>query len=486
MAVVFIKERSFYSARTLAKKLKVDESTARLCIEVLTTRGVLKLKTSNELSEYDSEYSKDVEGAYQFVYVGLVMFKSIAIVVYPKYFIEGSINIERMRKVFAAIRRYSKSHSHIAALSEEGKRANDRLTLMLALLDHYSEHGLYENQLRILKTNGNGQISWERTIALHQPYLNAKGPVYYEYETIENAEDVSSYITRLHRCVLTQCSRFMKSSGLSEMLSIVDLELSNEELEIFGDKQFINYQLEKERRQQFVTWKQEVIDLLYGYVNEEETVIESDECICLGSSSFHVIWEKACKVAFGDQLEVPLRNLGLRLDEKWSNRGSMTLKEIIPRPKWSSCVTGIEKPSGKVSTLIPDIVFIDSSYNKKPFFCIYDAKYYVPTFGREPFGIPGVESITKQFLYQNAYEEFVRDNKIELVLNVFLVPGDTANSELIGRVRFPGVLSDFEHPLSDYIDLWKLPADTVYDAYLAGERLPQRLGGYLLIDANRL
>ena len=55
MMTVFIRERSFCTPQSLAETLGEDESFARLCIEVLTTRGVLKLKSGNELSEYDTD-----------------------------------------------------------------------------------------------------------------------------------------------------------------------------------------------------------------------------------------------------------------------------------------------------------------------------------------------------------------------------------------------------------------------------------------------
>ena len=272
--------------------------------------------------------------------------------------------------------------SLIAALSDGGRRANHRLALMLTLLDRFGEHGLYGNQIRAIKTNGAGFISWERTIAKHQPFAGNAAPVYFDYETVENTSDVSNYVTRLHKCVLTECSRFMRKSGLSDLSSLVDIDLSDETLEDLGDKDFINYRLEQERRQQFITWKQEVIDLLTEYINEDESVVQSDECICLGSSSFHVIWEKSCKVAFGDQLDMALQNLGISIAPAWKEHQARTLLGIVPCPKWTTVLSnGDEGACGDVSTLVPDAVCLRKMSDGSVVFCIYDAKYYTPTLG---------------------------------------------------------------------------------------------------------
>ena len=82
--------------------------------------------------------------------------------------------------------------------------------------------------------------------------------------------------------------------------------------------------------------------------------------------------------------------------------------------------------------------------------------------------VPGVESVTKQVLYQSAYGGFIRDNGFSSVANVFLVPTHEAEARLMGRVRFPGVFGKPEPPLTDGVEMWALPADYVFDCYLAG------------------
>lgn len=79
----------------------------------------------------------------------------------------------------------------------------------------------------------------------------------------------------------------------------------------------------------------------------------------------------------------------------------------------------------------------------------------------------------------DAYEGFIRDNGFSSVANVFLVPTHEAEARLMGGVRFPGVFGKPEPPLSDGVEMWALPADYVFDCYLAGrladEELIQRM-----------
>ena len=86
-------------------------------------------------------------------------------------------------------------------------------------------------------------------------------------------------------------------------------------------------------------------------------------------------------------------------------------------------------------------------------------------------GMPGVESVTKQFLYQAAYRDFVLAHGFSRVVNAFLVPSCGDSVEHLGRVRFPGVIAAEELPFSNEVELYALPAEAVFDAYVGGREL---------------
>lgn len=462
---VCIKELSIYSVASLASELGCDLERAKLCIEVLTSRGVLKLKNSNDLNEYDLGEDAEVKGKYQFVYVGLVLFEDLVIIVYPKYMSQAP-SIEKMRQIFSVIRKASGSLSEIAAISEEGIRSNDRLALMLTLLEMYDEYGIYSNSQREYATNGMGSIAWERTIERHDPYISNATPVYFDFETIVTYQDQSDFATRLQRSVLTIISTYLEESGLLELLALDIVELSDEDIEDFGDKSFIDYRLDQELGIQFVTWKQQLIKLLKRFVDDDEVLIQSDDVVCLGTSSFYHLWEMGCKIAFNDLLDKPLSSLGLNLNEYWKNRRQETLLSIVPRPKWYRYADDGYESCGDVATLIPDTIAFWQNEDNADIFAIIDAKYYVPDLMGNPRGVPGVESITKQHLYQAAYKRFVLDNGFTKVVNAFVVPTEDSEPALMGKVEFPDIFEREPEPFTNEVVMWALPAEAIWDCYL--------------------
>lgn len=477
MRIVYLRELSFHTPDSLGRVLRVNVDEALRYIELLCTHGVFKLRTNNDAREYDRPHETSVRGSYQLVYVGLVLVDNLCIVAYPKYLPEvspddpGTDTLLAMRQVFRVLRKSGGSYSSIAAVTEMGMRTNDRLALMLMLLELYDEYGVYSNYVRRLADNGPGCISWERTITSNLPFISDDRPVYVDYKTVESDKDTADFVTRLHRAVLTECSRFMQESGLASLLALDEIWLSDAKVEDFGDSDCVSYHLDRERSVQFVTWKQGVIDLLLQYVDEDDSMVQEDTPLCLGTSSFWHVWEEACKVAFDDALDKRLCDLDLALVAPFDRIGGFKLIDIIPRPQWTVPIVGGEEKCGEVATLIPDTVLLHHDGNGGSIFAILDAKYYTPELGENVSGVPGVESVTKQFLYQVAYRHFVLAHGYSRVVNAFLAPSAGDVIEHIGRVRFPGVIATEEKPFSNAVELYALPASRVFEAYLADKPL---------------
>lgn len=470
MRQVLVKELWACTPETLARKLDVDLVRASLCIETLTTRGVLKLRTDNDVRGYEVDAQKVQRGMYQFVYVGLAIFEDLVIMVYPKYLKEEDVTSERLRQIIRVLRKSAGSFAEIAAAGEEGLKANDRLALMLTILEMYGEYGLYENEEHVLKQNGSGDVNWERTIAKHNAYISNGVPVYIDYETNETARQTADFITRLHRFVLTESSAFMRDSGLSDLLGLDDIELSADEREDLGDAASILYKLDQGRGVQFVTWKQQLLALLVRYFDDDSVLVKSEEVLCLGSGSFYHAWEKACCVALGDVLNEPIGALKIPLSQKWRSRKWETLLSVIPRPRWFREAVDGEVECGVLATLIPDALVV-RELREELYFGIFDAKYYTPTLSSVVKGVPGVESITKQHLYQAAYRDFIMDNSISHVANVFIVPSRGDTSERLGRVEFSEVLGYEEPPLVNGVTMYALPAEKIWECYLGNKQL---------------
>ncbi len=473
MRTLYIRELSFHTPASLARLIHLGTDEAQRYIELLCAHGVLKLRTTDDEKEYDAPHEQPLRGSYQFVFVGLVLVDDLCIIVYPKYLPAIDANkpdtqtSTAMQQIFRVLRKRSGSYSDIAAMTEEGMRANDRLALMLMLLEMYDEYGVYSNYVRTIADNGPGNISWERTIATNLPFVQDNRPIYFDYKTFETDADAADFVMRLHRAVLTECSSFMQDSGLASLLALDEVWLTDAIVEDFGDADFITYRLERERAVQFVTWKQDVIDLLLRYVGEDDSTVRQDTPLCLGTSSFYHVWEEACKVAFNDALGTRLNDLGLELVDSFASMGGLRLIDIIPRPQWSVPTEDGDTECGEVATLIPDTVLLHDDVDGDSVFAILDAKYYTPELGGIVTGVPGVESVTKQFLYQSAYRGFVLCHGFSRVVNAFLAPSAGGQIEHTGRVRFPGVMAIEEPPFSNVVELYALPARMVFDAYLA-------------------
>lgn len=472
MRKALVRELRPYSLRGIADNLGCGTDCARTLIERLMAHGIVRYRSA---TAPDGTDLTDGEGAapdevYQFCFVGMAMVGGLVIVSYPKYFRDREPSADELKQVFRVLRRDAGVAS-LLSLSEGGESSNDRLPVMLALLDLYAEYGVYANYVEGRELNGAGVINWSRTIDNHLPLLSGGDPVYAEYESRRTLRNESDFITRLHRAVLTECSRELRDAGVADLLSLDEVWLSDEEADSFGDAEALEWRLERERTAQFVDWKSETLDLLERYLLDRKSETESDEVRALGTTSFYHLWEEACKAAFGDLLPARLEALGIPLEGAWADRARETLLGIIPRPRWERWDGGGFTGCGDVDTLIPDTVAFAGLDGGGRAFCIFDAKYYVPSESGRMSKQPGLESVTKQFLYQAAYRGFVLDHGFGAVVNAFLVPTCGGELRRMARVSFPEVMRSVEAPFSNYVDMWALPAHEVFEAYLDGAEL---------------
>lgn len=121
-----------------------------------------------------------------------------------------------------------------------------------------------------------------------------------------------------------------------------------------------------------------------------------------------------------------------------------------------------------VFTLIPDLITIaesDQGYD----FIIFDAKYYNAKLevNVQPKGQPGIESITKQYLYQLAYQKFIKDHNFSSVRNCFLLPTEVDHVIDKGEAR----MCILENLGLQNIKVRLLPAALAYAHYLSGRKM---------------
>jgi hypothetical protein len=332
------------------------------------------------------------------------------------------------------------------------------LAVLLFLLQDYYENGVYSNTEDIIESNGAGEILWDKTINETFMMLSNNRPYYTDLQTKKRITDDYDYFKRLHECILTRASEELKDAELLELFEITGIDLTDEKLDEFGDNEYILYRIEKELNTQFNTRKQLVLKTLYAYIAHSGSLYDTDCLSLFGTNSFNLVWEGVCADIMDNQLDVRLGALHMPTSLHPGYDSRKKLIDLIEKPLWSA--TGKEASD----TLIPDLVTISGDC-----FIIFDAKYYNARLepGNAPKGQPGIESITKQYLYQLAYREFIAEHGFATVRNCFLMPTENKEIEDHGEVSMKML-----HDLGlQNIKVRFLPADMVYELYLSGRKM---------------
>lgn len=467
----FLREQRRYTQKEICAVFECAEEEAIPLIGRLREFGVLKEAKAGEaqqdLSELldadagaaDAEVPGD-ERVYAFTFVGVIVASGRVLKCYPKYLLKTEEPKEELLQVLKVLRKYSAKEQALAAFNDSDEsQAFNLLALLLYLTQDYYENGIYKNTEKVVERNGPGEISWDRTINDTLALFLGDRPCYPELLTQRRVADEYDYFSRLHRCVLTRASAELRDADLLELFEIPEIDLSDEELEDFGDKEYILYRLEGELNTKFSTRKQLLLKALYAYVNRRSSLFDDDNFSFFGTSSFNLVWEKVCADILGDQLHVSLGALDLPVPLRSGYGQGTRLIDLIEKPLWT--ITG---ESAK-DTLIPDLVTITRTGAEHQFL-IFDAKYYAARLekGSPPKAQPGIESVAKQYLYQLAYQEFLNDHEIRSVKNCFLMPTEEDVILNKGQVSLRMLkklgLQDIEVRL--------LPAKEAYACYLAG------------------
>ena len=444
MRTVYIQEWEEYSRSDLLDILENDYET---------------LERLLKYSLVDLEKDK-----YQVKYVGVIIISDFVINCYPKYVPEEIAPEDHFPQVLKVIKKYKKLHENIDYQNEELDEISfNQLSMMIFFLEDYYEFGVYTNTRRVFKINGNGDIDWNRTINNSTPLIKDKLPFYIDLYTKYNINDMLDYFRLLHEYIITTCSKHLEEVGLLELFDLTPVELSDKSLDDFGEKSFILNRLTKELNVEFNSHKRKLLESMHTFILEENSFSNKNFLTVYGTSSYHVIWEKMCREIFDDKLNEKLGVLMPNLNEKYDSEKKLI--EIIEKPKWY--LDGKEFKAD--DTFRPDIVtFYRDEFNHN-YFVIFDAKYYNIKLERNKIsGQPGIESVSKQYFYQLAYNEFIGLHNFKGAKNVFLLPGYDDEPNNWGCVR----LNIFHESLKlENIQVIKLPAREVNQLYLEGEKM---------------
>lgn len=470
----FVREQKRYTQNELCHILKCSEEHAIPLIRKLKEFGVLKAvrasdiqKNMADLLEEDIEVvdvaTGENEYLYVFTFVGVIVVAGRVLKCYPKYLLNAKEPTDELRKVIKVLEKYNSKEQIVRMFNDSSESSSfNLLAVLLFLLQDYFENAVYTSTEDIIECNGSGEILWDKTINETFTLLSKNRPYYIELQTRKRVTNDFDYFKRLHECVITMASKELQDAELLDLFEMTGVDLTDEELDDFGDKEYILSRIDNELNTQFNTRKQLVLKTIYAYIDRRGSLYDT-ECLSLfGTNSFNLVWEKICAEIMDNQLDVPLGILKLPVPLKEGYDRRQKLIELIEKPLWT--ITG----KCAKDTLTPDFISI-CKVNGQYQFIIFDAKYYNAHLekGIIPTGQPGIESVTKQYLYQLSYQKFIEEHNFTAVKNCFLLPTENNGVEDKGEVRME-MLSNLG--LQD-IKTRLIPATMAYDLYLSGRKM---------------
>lgn len=469
MYIAIMQELKPYSFFDLQSKFKLGEEELNDTLKSLSLMNIVKRLSKDaskieleELLETDNleKLNAELEGnMYVFKYVGILLIGDVCLLIYPKYanaYLNDSTNgYQQLKQLISVIRKYQSKEQKIGFSNQLDADNFNLLSIALELIYSYYDHGLYGNDKQIIEQNGYGEILWEKTINESTAYFSNCLPVYLDTFTVNQENNEQDYFRRLHAFILSEVCEKLKD--ILRILDIDTINISSEKREHFGNSEYISYRINQELSSQFVTFKQNILNLLKKYIEEDSGKNSSTNISFVGTNSFNLVWEDVCSEVMDDCINKSIKELGLGYSK--NPKQSALLSDIIAKPKWKHNISGNIHVANK--TLIPDIVTI---HGNKLF--IYDAKYY--KIRLDDKGVdkqPGVGDITKQYLYELAYKDFAKENNLVIDSNAFLMPTDGKEEKKVGTASM-----DIFYGLGDIrlhdIDVILKPCEEMYEIYL--------------------
>ena len=412
----WVRERVAYSADTLCELFGVPSSEKASLITDLQAKRIINRRGFDNIggTEDAEPLESYITGAdYSFRFVGMYCRAGYMVCVLPKYANAELLKVpdqgdfhrpcpaERraiFSQVLKAVRRYKHSAQHELPENQQDSADSNYLSLLITLLSDFVENGVYRDNRTIDTLNARGRILWSATIHKTNAVLQEGGPVYPDVVTRKTEFEPQHPITLLHRRIAVECYHCLHDLGLIDLLDLPVID--DEEVQASYDAVHMLYLVESELNVQFDSRRRYILTLLREYLLKQSSADSAQVSeYAFGCSSFNLLWEDACRSVLGHDYS--------RL---WS---------IIP-PDWRFP----DRTLPATKSLEPDIIICDETGT-----CVLDAKYYLPMESATglPSGLPGIESVTKQFLYQQALLtpdsiELTKGRMVSPIYNAFLMP----------------------------------------------------------------
>lgn len=466
MKNLFFKEGKPYKIEELMDIFKLDYKKTMELVKNLLSSGVMRIsKNYSDLEDLMSDISLDNnqnlenEAYYFFKFVGAIQTTNdFFLLIYPKYMNLDSIqkdlssNFDKFKQLMNVIDKYeNKKLQKIAIASDIYTSDDEMLGVKLSILKDYYENGLYNKEQEEINLNGNGKVLWNQTVNRSDAHIIRNIPFYLDLYTLDNTLEENNIVQLIQKTILTELS-----VGLDFLLDILDFEkvhLSEIALEEIGTIEILLNILEIELNNQFITVRQDTIKKMIAYLNNIANNKNTNVTL-VGSRAFNMVWEDVCSEVYGNNLDSTFEELNLLVPSpEISNK---TLKAYVEKPKWK-----IDNwpPIISGSPLKLDVLSIHSQNMN-----IYDAKYYnISFYDNKVIGQPGINDITKQYLYELVFREIINLNQLN-VKNQFIMPKDDFSDD--GKIVAYVKLDMFDFLGLEPIGIVLRDCQTMFEHYL--------------------
>ena len=400
-----LKELKLYTKQQLYNEYHIDECDLIL----LEQKRIIKYTERNEI---------------QFIFVGMLLINNIPMFVIPKYVVnddEGQQliiikSIIRLMNSFSEREKLDSDEIEYLSLEKESLEENI-IPIMCYLLDDYLDNGIYMNEIEATEINGDGDINWERTIEEIDPVVINKQWLYSDFITYRNVLNENNYITKLHGTIINDCLKFFDDKQLNMIFDYSYISNVDNSFEEFDDYNNVCNEIDKEITIQFNDRKRRILQAMKLYIEKKCGTGEASLSL-YGTRNFKWIWEVVCGYVFENEFIKQGKN------SKYSIYKIESPKWLIDNRYDFQCGYNNDIENKK-NRLTPDILNV-YKLKEKNVLLILDAKYYfvrVDSNGNI-IGNPGIDDITKQYLYHTALKKYISENNIGKVINAFLFPGE--------------------------------------------------------------
>ncbi|MGL6120595.1 MAG: LlaJI family restriction endonuclease, partial [Fusobacteriaceae bacterium] len=321
LEIIFFIENKYYLKSEITGKENISE------------KEVLELFQKNILCEGKNKEIK-------FEYVGIISLEKSCLIILPKYLKQENfenIKFEYGKFIYKIIEKYSKNIKTNEINIYDGEEENNffqKLPLYKYLIEFFHNNGLYEREKEINEINGDGEISWEKTIEDSEMFLdNGGNPFYFDMHTQEYVNDEVHYIRELHKFLLNKASLYLKSFSKISGENYNEIYFPVNE-HLFDDDNLIIINLERELHETFDEKNLNLLKTMKILVEEKDYNFNSD-IYFFGTKYFYNVWEVALQEFFGH------------------DKNNNLIKEFVPR--WKNLVNGKTENGYPI---IPDIIKI--------------------------------------------------------------------------------------------------------------------------------